>query len=459
MTRLREFSPLTSPDFAARRGRRARSAGVSLPTAAGRAGRRSSSPFPARKDDGLTFVAEAVAARRGARSSPSARRIRSPTRSPSSRSPTCARRSRSAAARLHPRQPATIVAVTGTSGKTSVAAFTRQIWSALGREAASLGTLGVVSRPITVYGALTTPDPVALHKIARRARRRRRHASRDRGLLARARPEAARRRPARRRRLHQSLARPSRLSRDDAGLSRGQAAPVRRAAARPARRPSSTPTAPSPTRVVAAARARGPARCSPPASKGAAIRLVDAAPRGFRDARSNSTTAASASTCAAAAARRFPGLQRAGRGGALHRHGRRPGRASSPRWRRSKARPAASSASASGAARRSSSITRTSPTRWKRLCATLRPFVRGRLIVVFGCGGDRDAGKRPIMGEIATRARRCRHRHRRQSALGEPRRDPRRDPRRRARARSRSATAREAIRAGVGDARDRATPC
>jgi UDP-N-acetylmuramoyl-L-alanyl-D-glutamate--2,6-diaminopimelate ligase len=36
--------------------------------------------------------------------------------------------------------------------------------------------------------------------------------------------------------------------------------------------------------------------------------------------------------------------------------------------------------------------------------STLRPFVRGRLIVAFGCGGDRDAGKRPIMGEIATRA-------------------------------------------------------
>jgi UDP-N-acetylmuramoyl-L-alanyl-D-glutamate--2,6-diaminopimelate ligase len=34
--------------------------------------------------------------------------------------------------------------------------------------------------------------------------------------------------------------------------------------------------------------------------------------------------------------------------------------------------------------------------------ATLRPFVRARLIVVFGCGGDRDAGKRPIMGQIAT---------------------------------------------------------
>ena len=37
-----------------------------------------------------------------------------------------------AAAKFFPRQPGTIAAVTGTSGKTSVAAFTRQIWSALG---------------------------------------------------------------------------------------------------------------------------------------------------------------------------------------------------------------------------------------------------------------------------------------------------------------------------------------
>ena len=69
-----------------------------------------------------------------------------------------------AAARFYGRQPATIAAVTGTSGKTSVAAFTRQIWAALGNNAASVGTIGVVTPKREVYGSLTTPDPVALHK-------------------------------------------------------------------------------------------------------------------------------------------------------------------------------------------------------------------------------------------------------------------------------------------------------
>jgi UDP-N-acetylmuramoyl-L-alanyl-D-glutamate--2,6-diaminopimelate ligase len=68
------------------------------------------------------------------------------------------------AAKLYPRQPHTIAAVTGTSGKTSVAAFTRQIWAALGHSAASIGTVGIVSPHGETYGSLTTPDPVALHR-------------------------------------------------------------------------------------------------------------------------------------------------------------------------------------------------------------------------------------------------------------------------------------------------------
>lgn len=69
-----------------------------------------------------------------------------------------------AAARFFPAQPATIAAVTGTSGKTSVAAFTRQIWERLGHVSASIGTIGLVSPKRTVYGSLTTPDPIALHR-------------------------------------------------------------------------------------------------------------------------------------------------------------------------------------------------------------------------------------------------------------------------------------------------------
>ena len=68
-----------------------------------------------------------------------------------------------AAAKFYLRQPQTIAAVTGTSGKTSVAAFTRQIWSTLGFQAASIGTVGVVAPKGERYGSLTTPDPVDLH--------------------------------------------------------------------------------------------------------------------------------------------------------------------------------------------------------------------------------------------------------------------------------------------------------
>ena len=67
------------------------------------------------------------------------------------------------AARFYGRQPRCIAAVTGTNGKTSVAAFTRQIWARLGLRAASLGTLGLIAPDRPPEPSLTTPDPVALH--------------------------------------------------------------------------------------------------------------------------------------------------------------------------------------------------------------------------------------------------------------------------------------------------------
>lgn len=69
------------------------------------------------------------------------------------------------AARFHAPQPATVVAVTGTNGKSSVASFTRQIWAALGRRAGSIGTLGIEAPGLARPLPLTTPDAIELHRL------------------------------------------------------------------------------------------------------------------------------------------------------------------------------------------------------------------------------------------------------------------------------------------------------
>lgn len=61
-------------------------------------------------------------------------------------------------------QPATMVAVTGTNGKTSVATFTRQIWMALGHAAINIGTTGVEGA-WEAPSAHTTPDPITLQAM------------------------------------------------------------------------------------------------------------------------------------------------------------------------------------------------------------------------------------------------------------------------------------------------------
>jgi UDP-N-acetylmuramoyl-L-alanyl-D-glutamate--2,6-diaminopimelate ligase len=67
------------------------------------------------------------------------------------------------AADFYQLQPSVIAAVTGTNGKTSVAAFVRQIWAYQGRKSASLGTVGIDSPSGHVSLGHTTPDPVRLH--------------------------------------------------------------------------------------------------------------------------------------------------------------------------------------------------------------------------------------------------------------------------------------------------------
>lgn len=68
------------------------------------------------------------------------------------------------AAAYYGKQPVTVAAITGTNGKTSVASFVRQIWSAMGEKAAAMGTLGIDAPDLDLDSHLTTPDPVVLHR-------------------------------------------------------------------------------------------------------------------------------------------------------------------------------------------------------------------------------------------------------------------------------------------------------
>jgi UDP-N-acetylmuramoyl-L-alanyl-D-glutamate--2,6-diaminopimelate ligase len=123
--------------------------------------------IPGTRLDGRRFIADAVA--KGATailSTPDAASyLRANGRAPALvADPNPRRRLALAAARFYGRQPERVVAVTGTNGKTSVASFVQQIWSRLGHKGASMGTLGIRGPGVDRPGALTTPDPVSLHK-------------------------------------------------------------------------------------------------------------------------------------------------------------------------------------------------------------------------------------------------------------------------------------------------------
>jgi len=69
------------------------------------------------------------------------------------------------AAAFYTAQPQTVAAVTGTNGKTSITVFLREIWTALGKSAASMGTIGVVAPHGEIKLNHTTPGPIELHRI------------------------------------------------------------------------------------------------------------------------------------------------------------------------------------------------------------------------------------------------------------------------------------------------------
>jgi len=350
------------------------------------------------KDDGLKHVAEAVA--RGARAIVAARRPEALGDAVFVEVNDARLALARAASRFYPQRPATIVAVTGTSGKTSVAAFVRQIWASLGLEAASLGTIGVVSRPVTIYGSLTTPDPITLHQtLARLAEAGVTHLAMeasshglDQKRLDGIAPVAAGF---------------TNLSRDHMDYHASEAdyfaAKLRLfrdllPAGAPAVIDADSDVAP---RVLDAVRAAG-RRPFTVGAKGEAIRLAEARREGFATRLelvhagrtyglvlplpgdfqvSNALVAAglciasgSAPDAAFAALAKLEGAP-----GRLERVGAKRGAPVFVDYAHK-------------------------PDALEKALAALRPFVAGRLIVVFGCGGDRDRGKRPLMGAIAARA-------------------------------------------------------
>jgi UDP-N-acetylmuramoyl-L-alanyl-D-glutamate--2,6-diaminopimelate ligase len=302
-----------------------------------------------------------------------------------------------AAATFYPRQPATIAAVTGTSGKTSVAAFTREIWTALGLQAASIGTVGVVSPKGEEYGSLTTPDPVELHRsLDRLAGEGVTHLALEASShgLDQHRLDGVR----------IAAGAFTNLSRDHLDYH-----PTLEAYLAAKLRLFSDLIAPGGTaviniddryagQVVAAAEKRG-LTVMTVGEKGADIKLIGGAIDGFaqiveiaHDGKTykvklplvggfqvqNAAVAAGlAIATGAEPARVFAALEKlTGAKGRLELSGTRNG---APIFIDYAHKPDALA----------------------KALAALRPYASGRLIVVFGCGGDRDTGKRPIMGRIA----------------------------------------------------------
>jgi UDP-N-acetylmuramoyl-L-alanyl-D-glutamate--2,6-diaminopimelate ligase len=303
-----------------------------------------------------------------------------------------------AAARVHPRQPAMITAVTGTSGKSSVADFTRQIYASLGRQSASLGTIGVVTSSGAQYGSLTTPDPVTLHAtldrlggdgITHLAMEASSHGLDQRRLDG----------------VELAAAAFLNLGRDHLDyhptMEDYLQAKLRLWELLPPGKPAVVNLdGPWSDRAAAAARQRGH-RLITVGHKGETLRLAHVERIGFgqrltvvADGREITVTLPLVGDFMAGNALVAAGLAIA-TGEDTH---------------------AAVSAIAhlTGVPGRLERVAEHNgglaivdyahkPDALEAVLATLRPYATGKLICVFGCGGDRDKGKRPIMGEIAMR--------------------------------------------------------
>jgi UDP-N-acetylmuramoyl-L-alanyl-D-glutamate--2,6-diaminopimelate ligase len=279
-----------------------------------------------------------------------------------------------------------------------VAAFTRQIWGALGHRAASIGTIGVVSPSGETYGSLTTPDPVALHRsidtlagdgVTHLAIEASSHGLDQYRLDG----------------LHIAAAGFTNITRDHLdyhpSFAAYFAAKLRLFEALVAPGGAAVVDADheQADAVMAAAKARGLSIVSV-GRKGTGIRLVDSAIDGFAQTLrleherknfqvrlplvgefqiENALVAAGLAIATGGdAVSVFAALERLeGAKGRLERVGTSRGAPIFVDYAHK-------------------------PDALAKALEALRPYVTGRLVVVFGAGGDRDRGKRPLMGAIAT---------------------------------------------------------
>jgi UDP-N-acetylmuramoyl-L-alanyl-D-glutamate--2,6-diaminopimelate ligase len=304
-----------------------------------------------------------------------------------------------AAARFFPLQPGTIVAVTGTSGKTSVTTFVRQIWASMDEAAASLGTIGVVAPGGSTYGSLTTPDPVTLHRTL--------HALAEDGVTHLA-VEASSHGLDQHRLdgLRLAAGAFTNLSHDHLDYHADEADYLRAKLrlfdtllqpGQPAVIDADHPVA---AKVIAAARQRG-LDVFTVGRDGRDLHLQSAVPNGFATELTInhagrtfeldlplaggfqvSNALVAAGLCLATGSKLSAVIHALtlleGAPGRLDKVGDHAGAPVFVDYAHK-------------------------PDALEKVLETLRPYAKGRLIVVFGCGGDRDAAKRPLMGAIAAR--------------------------------------------------------
>jgi UDP-N-acetylmuramoyl-L-alanyl-D-glutamate--2,6-diaminopimelate ligase len=358
--------------------------------------------LPGARADGRAFIADAVA--RGAAAvlaPPGTAWPDGIARLPLIEDAAPRRRLALLAARLAGPQPRHLIAVTGTNGKTSTVEFLRQIWQLGGHRAASLGTLGVIApSPPPNTAGLTTPDPVELAEtLAALARDGVDHAAMEASShgLDQSRLDG----------VALAAAGFTNLTRDHLDYHGSEAA-YRDAKLRlfadllPASAPAianSDMDAATLAALSAIATRRG-LDFGTVGEAGTVLRLLRAIPRPdgqvleiiaggtrheialalpgrFQADNVLMAAALAASTGETDALTRLPHLT--GVRGRMELAARLP----------------------NGAAAYVDYAH--TPDALERLLAALRPHTTGRLIVVFGAGGDRDRGKRPLMGAVAAR--------------------------------------------------------